>query len=181
VAVFMAGPVGAEDRAAGEAQAVDRQAFRDAMSRVGSAVHVLTTDGRAGRGGATMTAVASVSDQPPTVLVCLNRGSSTNRLVHENRVFAVSTLPAGAEEIAETFAGRRGLSGAERFVAGHWDRLVTGAPVLAGARMALDCRVVDMMEVATHTVLIGAVIAVRVGGAGGSLIYLDRHYHTLDP
>ena len=49
--------------------------FREAMSRLGAAVHIVTTSGKAGRAGFTATAVASVSDSPPTVLVCLNRKS----------------------------------------------------------------------------------------------------------
>ena len=55
---------------------VDQQTFRDAMSCMGAAVNIITTDGPAGRAGFTASAVCSVTDTPPTLLVCLNRGAS---------------------------------------------------------------------------------------------------------
>lgn len=49
---------------------VDQQTFRDAMSCMGAAVNIITTDGPAGRAGFTASAVCSVTDTPPTLLVC---------------------------------------------------------------------------------------------------------------
>ena len=90
---------------------VEPAAFREAMSRLGAAVHVVTTAGPGGKTGATATAVCSVSDAPPTLLVCLNRRSQTNPVVVENGVFCVNTLGAGGAEIADMFAGRTGVHG----------------------------------------------------------------------
>ena len=84
---------------------VDAAPFREAMSRLGAAVHVITTAGPGGKAGATATAVCSVSDAPPTLLMCLNRRSQTNPVVVENGVFCVNTLGAGEAEIADLFAG----------------------------------------------------------------------------
>src|SRR2546421_9996927 len=93
---------------------VEPTAFREAMSRLGAAVHVITTAGPGGKAGTTATAVCSVSDAPPTLLMCLNRRSQTNPGVLENGVFCVNTPgPAGAE-IADTFPGGTGVQGAER-------------------------------------------------------------------
>src|SRR5882724_1814343 len=94
--------------------------FREAMSRLGAAVHVVTTSGPGGKTGATATAVCSVSDSPPTLLVCINRRSQTNPVVLENGVFCVNTLGDGGAEIADIFAGRTGLKGTERFAIGEW-------------------------------------------------------------
>ena len=74
--------------------AVDPKLFREAMSRYGSAVHVVTTDGPGGKTGFTATAICSVSDDPPTLLVCLNRKSQGSPLLAANRVFCVNTLAA---------------------------------------------------------------------------------------
>jgi flavin reductase len=71
---------------------VEPTIFREAMSRLGAAVHIITTAGGAGKAGATATAVCSVTDSPPTLLVCLNRRSQTNPVVLENGVFCVNTL-----------------------------------------------------------------------------------------
>src|SRR5438045_9045493 len=80
--------------------------FREAMSRLGAAVHVITTAGSRGKAGTTATAVCSVSDAPPTLLMCLNRRSQTNPIVTEHGVFCVNTLGAAHADIANIFAGR---------------------------------------------------------------------------
>src|SRR5690242_4678273 len=107
--------------------------FREAMSRLGAAVHVITTAGPAGKAGATATAVCSVSDAPPTLLMCLNRRTQTNPVVIENGVFCVNALGESGAEIADIFAGRTGVQGSDRFATGEWTTLVTGSPALASA------------------------------------------------
>lgn len=155
------------------------QAFRDAMAQVASAVHVVTTRDAAGRLGMTATAVASVSDAPPTVLVCIERSSRTLAAIEASGVFCVNTLPAHLVEIAEIFANRRALQGEDRFEAGRWDELVTGAPVLRDALAAFDCRLVATHDVASHRVLIGEVVGLGGAGQGGSLIYRRRHFEAV--
>ena len=76
---------------------VEPAIFREAMSRLGAAVHIVTTAGPAGKTGFTATAVCSVSDQPAMVLVCLNRRSNSAPLLSQNGVFCVNTLAAGIE------------------------------------------------------------------------------------
>src|SRR5947208_5274713 len=102
---------------------VEQAAFREAMSRLGAAVHVITTAGPGGKAGTTATAVCSVSDAPPTLLMCLNRRSQTYPIVTDNGVFCVNTLGDGGAEIADIFAGRTGVSGSERFGSGEWSVL----------------------------------------------------------
>src|SRR5438128_8206299 len=142
---------------------VEPTAFRDAMSRLGAAVHVITTAGPGGKAGVTATAVCSVSDAPPTLLMCLNRRSNTNPAVVENGVFCINTLGDGGAEIADVFAGRTGVSGSDRFVSGQWITLSTGSPVLASAVIAFDCRIVEVRSVGSHNVFFGAVETVHLG------------------
>ena len=156
-------------------RSVEGALFREAMSRLGAAVHVVTTAGPAGRTGFTATAVASVSDQPATLLVCLNRRSNSAPVVSRNGVFCVNTLGADEERIADLFAGRTG-SREERFAAGEWIELATGSPVLASAVVAFDCRMIETKAVASHNVIFGVVEAVRLGAAGPALVYHDRAY-----
>src|ERR1700686_4239955 len=120
---------------------VDAAAFREAMSRLGAAVHVVTTAGPGGKTGFTATAVCSVSDAPAMLLVCLSRKSQGGPVLRENKVFCVNTLRADCELVADVFAGRTGAVMAERFVAGVWSTMNPGAPVLASAVVAFDCRV----------------------------------------
>src|SRR5437588_11418371 len=92
---------------------VEAEAFREAMSRLGAAVHVITTAGPGGKAGATATAVCSVSDAPPTMLMCLNRRSPTNPAVVENGVFCVNTLGEIGSELADIFAGLTRVTGSD--------------------------------------------------------------------
>jgi len=155
---------------------VDPVLFRQAMSRLGAAVHVVTTAGPGGKTGSTATAVCSVSDAPPTLLMCLNRRSQTNPAVLENGVFCVNTLGDGGAEIADIFAGRTGVSGGDRFATGEWTTLTTGSPALTSAVIAFDCRIIEVRSVGSHNVFFGAVETVRIGPSGAVLVYHDRAY-----
>jgi flavin reductase len=157
-------------------QTVDPAAFREAMSRLGAAVHIITTAGPGGKMGATATAVTSVSDAPPTLLMCLNRRSQTNPAVVENGVFCVNTLGSAEAPIADVFAGRTGVSGSDRFGTGDWTVLTTGSPVLKSAVIAFDCRIVEVRSVGSHNVFFGAVQEVRLGPSGPALVYHERAY-----
>ena len=154
----------------------DPDQFREAMSRLGAAVHIITTNGKSGKAGFTATAVASVSDSPPTVLVCLNRKSQITPVMRENKVFCVNTLASSDEELANVFAGRAGHFMADRFKFGEWTAIETGAPVLNQAIAALDCRVLEMKSVATHDIYFGEVAAIRLANAEKALVYHARAY-----
>src|SRR6202050_357924 len=136
--------------------------FRDAMSRLGAAVHVVTTAGPGGKTGFTATAVCSVSDTPATLLVCLNRRSKSAPLLSQNGVVCVNTLGAAGEKLADVFAGRSGVHLEERFSVGEWLTLKTGSPVLASAVIAFDCKTIETKAVASHNVIFGSVQAVRL-------------------
>jgi flavin reductase len=163
----------------GPVTSVEPLVFREAMSRLGAAVHVVTSAGLAGKTGFTATAVCSVSDQPAVLLVCLNRRSNSAPLLAQNGVFCVNTLGAGEEKLADMFAGRSGVHLDERFAQGEWLTLKTGAPVLASAVVAFDCRTIEIKAMASHNVVFGAVEAVRLGPSGPALVYHERAYKGL--
>lgn len=150
--------------------------FRDGMSRLGAAVHVITTAGKAGRSGFTATAVCSVSDSPPTLLVCVNRRSQAAPILHQNGVFCVNTLAASEAAVADAFAGRTGVTREECFATGEWVVLATGAPALVSSVVAFDCRTVEIKAVGSHNVIFGAVQAVRLGHSEQALVYHNRAY-----
>jgi len=157
---------------------VSQQKFREAMARLGAAVNVVTTDGAAGRGGCTASAVCSVTDEPPTLLVCLNRGGEMRELVKANAVLCVNTLAASQAALSPLFAGETGKRVRERFADGRWGVLETGAPALEGAVVSFDCAVSQVTEVGTHSVFFCAVASIRLGSAEDeALIYFRRRYH----
>jgi flavin reductase len=158
---------------------VDPYLFREAMSRVAAAVHIVTTAGPAGLGGITASAVASITVEPPMMLFCINKDSPSAARVVENGVFCVNTLAAGDEQLSDVFAGRTDQHLEERFTSGAWSKLVTGAPVLSTALAAFDCRFVEAKEVRTHLIMIGMVEAVTVAAEPAALLYAHRNYKTL--
>jgi flavin reductase (DIM6/NTAB) family NADH-FMN oxidoreductase RutF len=157
-------------------ETIAAEPFREAMACIGTAVHVVTTAGSAGRTGFTATSVCSVSDRPATLLVCLNRRSQITPVIRENGVFCVNTLAADCEEIADVFAGRTSAFMDDRFKVGEWLALKTGAPVLRSAVVAFDCRTVEVKAVATHNVFIAGVEAIHFGEPRHALVYHERAY-----
>ncbi|MDH6229647.1 cob(II)yrinic acid a,c-diamide reductase [Mesorhizobium soli] len=158
---------------------VEPQAYRDAMAHFAGAVHVVTTDGKAGRRGATVIAACSVSDTPPMILVCLNRENPNNDLFIKNGNFALNTLAAHHQELAAAFSGITRLPTEERFALGEWETIASGAPTLTDALTVFDCELVDTKDLATHRVLFGKVTGLRVSNNFKPLIYHDRGYHVL--
>lgn len=159
--------------------AVPGSLYREAMSRVAEQVHIVATDGPAGRAGATATAVASVSDAPPSLLVCLNRASATLARIRANGRFSVNVIAAEQQAIAAIFAGAADLQGAARFRDGDGWRTVEGTPVLEGALSSFACRVTEATAVGSHVVVFGEVEAVGLGGGEGPLLYHRRDYRAL--
>ncbi len=159
---------------------LDPLAFRDGMSRVAAAVHLVTTDGPAGRAGFTATAVTPVTDSPASLLVCVNAAGRSATFLEANGVFCVNILAGDDVPVADAFAGRSGGRGRDRFAVGRWGRLATGSPVLASSLVAFDCRVTDARLVATHRVIVGEVVAVHLGDERPALVYRGRAYRLLD-
>lgn len=155
------------------------QTYRDAMARFAGAVHVVTTDGPAGKRGATVIATCSVSDSPPTVLVCINRENVNNEAFIKNGNFALNTLASDQQALAEAFSGQTGLPAAERFALADWDVIASGAPALVGGLAVFDCEIIDTKDHATHRILFGKVAGIRIGEDLQPLMYFDRGYRAL--
>lgn len=158
---------------------VDAGQFREAMSRVAAAVHIVTTAGPAGLGGITATAVSSITVEPPMMLFCINKTSPSAARMRENGVFCINALAADDQPLADIFAGRTDQHLEERFTSGGWGKLVTGAPVLATALAVFDCRLVEAKEVATHLIMIGVVEAIEIAAEPTALLYGHRKYRSL--
>lgn len=157
---------------------IDQSRYRDAMSRLGGAVSVVTTDGPAGLAGFTATAVCSVTDSPPTLLVCQNRTSGTHELFVTNGVLCVNLLSAAQKVVSDVFA-TRGLRPSERFAAIAHDRLTTGSPAIVDALANFDCRIVSTRQIGTHDVHFCEIVDLRRSDDGDGLIWFDRGYHRV--
>jgi flavin reductase len=149
--------------------------FRNAMARVCAPVNVITTDGLAGRGGFTATAMCSVTDEPPTLLVCMNNKSSQAEMFKTNGKFCVNVLPTEHKDLAASFAGSL-KSMEERFAAAQWSVSKSGLPMLNNAIVSFECTIIESHRVGTHNLMIGQVNEIKQRIDGSALLYFDRHY-----
>lgn len=156
---------------------VDKAKFRDGMSRLGSAVNVVTTRFDGKRYGFTASAVCSVSDTPATLLVCINRAASCFHAFENARHFCVNTLMPGQEDIASVFGGKTPVE--DRFAVGEWREGRTGAPVLANASVNFECELTNAVDEATHRVLFGRVIDMHENEEQATLLYCMRRYLSI--
>ncbi len=153
--------------------------FREGMSRVVSAVHIIVTDGPAGRAGFTATAVTAVADTPPTLLVCANASGRTAQALLANKRFSVNTLAGKDKTLAEAFASGRDAQ--HRFAHGAWVTWPTGTPRLATALTAFDCTLLEARLFTSHHLIIGEVMDVALAREerAEALLYWRRLYKKL--
>ncbi|MDH4439059.1 MAG: flavin reductase [Rhizobium sp.] len=156
---------------------VTREIYREGMASLAAAVNVIATDGPAGPAGFTATAVTSVTDDPPTLLVCLNRSSSAAPAVLANKVVSVNALAPGHETVSSLFGGKTPT--ADRFAAANWTLGKTGAPLLQDALVSFDCQVTETVEVGTHVILMCEVVDVRANDREAALVYFRRGYQAV--
>lgn len=155
-----------------------REKFIGGMSHAASTVNVVTTDGNAGRGGVTVSAMSSVSadTQRPTLLVCVNAQSPVAAQIIENGVFAVNMLKDDQSYISDAFAGRFKDQLADKFDCADWVAMPSGAPRVVDPLVGFDCHVVSSDQVGTHHVIFGEVDDIFISDSGSPLIYARRGY-----
>ncbi|NIE63584.1 4-hydroxyphenylacetate 3-monooxygenase, reductase component [Burkholderia sp. Ax-1719] len=156
-----------------------RANFRQAMAHLPAAVNVITTDGPSGRCGITASAVCSVTDTPPTVLVCLNRSSAMHSVFEGNRRVCINVLPGEHEDLAKHFAGMTKLPMEERFALPGWLDGDADVPVLRDALASIEGNIVEMKEVGSHSVMFVEATRIRVRHDGDGLVYFSRNFHRI--
>ncbi|MBP6114819.1 MAG: flavin reductase [Acinetobacter sp.] len=152
--------------------------FRNAMSLLTTAVNVITTEGEDGMHGFTASAVCSVTDTPPTLLVCMNQSSRSHTHFVDNKILSVNVLGAQHEKISNAFASSK-LSSEDRFKLGAWTTLETGSPILEDALVSFDCDIEQIQEVGTHSIFMCRVVAIKQSQHDESLVYFNRAYHQV--
>jgi flavin reductase (DIM6/NTAB) family NADH-FMN oxidoreductase RutF len=156
---------------------MDIDRFRQAMRRYASGVCVVAANRGADRCGMTVSAVSSVSAEPPMILVCLNRNSSSHGALVTAERFSVNILRAGDEDLAMIFAGQSGLRGADKFNVGTWS--CAGAPVLDTSLQTLLCEPAACHDAGSHTILIGHVVDVFGNSDGSAMVNFEGSFHQV--
>ena len=157
---------------------ISSESFRDALRHFPAGVTVVTIRSGEFIHGLTVSAFASISPEPPLIMVIIDqRHSAYELLEEEGAVFAVNILHQSQMELSNRFAW---LKDEDRFDAGEWITAKTGAPVLADALAWLDCTIAGRYIAGTHTIYIGEV---QASGAPRPdqppLVYWNRGYRHL--
>ena len=142
------------------------------MRHVAATVYAVTTGHQGARYGILATAVSSLSFDPPSLLVCVNRSASLHAPLAQAESFCVNVLGLGNRDVAEQFATGRGE---ERFAVGVWEQW-HDLPSLTTAQSSLVCRRAHCHEFGTHSIFIGELIAARHREDAVPLTYFARNY-----
>ncbi|MEF3088491.1 4-hydroxyphenylacetate 3-monooxygenase, reductase component [Enterobacter sp. 10-1] len=156
-----------------------RLRFRDAMSSLSAAVNVITTEGDAGRCGITATAVCSVTDTPPSVMVCINANSAMNPVFQGNGRLCINVLNHEQEVMARHFAGMTGVTMEERFSLSCWQKGVLGQPVLKDSLASLEGDISQVQAIGSHLVYLVEIKNITLSQEGHGLIYFKRRFHPV--
>ena len=155
---------------------IDPSAFRAVLGRYATGVAVVTTRGPDGYPvGLTVNSFTSVSLDPPLVLFCLDRAAGSEPAFATADGFAVNILGTSQAPVSVRFAD----PASERFVEDHTVEWETGAPVLAHAMAALDCRVHARYDGGDHVILVGRVLRAEVLQDTAPLVYWRGGYREL--
>jgi flavin reductase (DIM6/NTAB) family NADH-FMN oxidoreductase RutF len=149
--------------------------FVQAMAHAAFGVSVVTTDGPAGRFGLTVSAISSVSAEPPLLLACINRKNPIAEALTRNGAFYVNLLSQDQWALARIFAGRPRSGPAYDFTAGHWQETAGRAPRLLDCAANFDCNLESWHDAGTHRIFIGRAIRATHGGLL-PLVYSHRKF-----
>ncbi|HKP10528.1 MAG TPA: flavin reductase family protein [Blastocatellia bacterium] len=154
---------------------ISKDEFRSAMSRFASGVTVVTAKTEDGQpSGLTVSSFASLSLEPPLVLICIDKRASIHDLLVEGRHFAVNVLGEEQEILSRRFASRD----ADRFSGTGYADGVTGMPLLNDVLVAIECRIVHTYPGGDHTIVVGEVEHAAVSD-GKPLAYFRGGYAQL--
>lgn len=155
---------------------VDKTLFLHAMSILPGPVSLVTTGEGENRMGLTVSALCSLSAEPPSLIVCVNKNASAHDELLSRGTFGVNVLKPDQADFATLFTQR----GVDRFASSEWIQRVTGAPLLGSALIAFDCRLERSIDGFSHTILIGSIadIVVTPEAPSECLVWHQRRYRT---
>lgn len=155
------------------------QQFRDAMAHLAAAVHIVTSNGEAGKVGITVSSVTSVTDSPPSVLFCVNQNSELHDVVKQNGKVCINVLSHEQADLAKHFAGMSGSTMEERFSWDQWNEGQHGVPLLRDAVSCLQGEIVESYPVGSHSIFIVRLSDISHSPKHG-LIYFSRQFKTAE-
>lgn len=153
--------------------------LRSMMGRFATGVTVVAARQGPLLAGMTANAVASISLDPPLLMVSINRQSETHVAIVGSHSFAVSVLSTEQRPIADCFALPTTAAKLQRFCDAPWHEAETGSPILDGAIAYFDCRLSESHPVGTHTIFIGEIVAAGYEEGAEPLLWFGSRYRRL--
>ena len=154
---------------------LDAQRFRQACARFATGVAVVTVLDREGSPhGMTVNSFTSVSLEPPLFLVCIDHRASIVRNFRQGHPMAINVLRAEQRDLSVRFA----RPGASRFHLTHWEKGITGAPLLPGVLASMEGYIWRTVEAGDHLIVITEASSVAAA-AGHPLVYFESKYKTV--
>lgn len=149
----------------------DSSQQRKIFGQFATGVTIVTTDGEGGPHGLTANAVASLSLDPPLVLVAVEKKAQTHGYLKLNRCFAINILRVDQEDLSRRFA----TPGPKDFSDLNLRTGETTAPILADCLAFVDCRVVEVLPGGDHDIFVGEILAGEIHGGEPLLYYAGRY------
>lgn len=157
---------------------IDQNQLRMVMRQWSSGVCVVSTNFRGISHGMTVSSFTSVSLDPQLVAISLMKNSRTHDFVIEAGNFGITILSRDQKMISEVFAGKV-TEDENRFEGLDTWEMTTGAPLLKDGLAFLDCKLIAVNDFGTNSLIIGEVVAAKLGDGGMPLLYFDQRYHQL--
>jgi len=153
--------------------------FRQAMRELAGAVSVVTVGNAGDRTGFVATSVASFSAEPPRLILCVDRSSSSGHALTRFGRFGVNFMRETDAAIANRFAGFGGIKSNDRYQGAEWMTLPSGTQVLKDALASIDCTIEETLDRHDHSIVLGKVESIRVCDQGKPLLWFQSGYHHL--
>lgn len=159
---------------------ISSDVFKQSMRLLAGGVCIVATKENGERRGLTMTAVCSLTVDPPSLIACVNRDAGAHCMMSTTRRVSVNILSDDHAELADLFSSPR-VRGTDRFEAEKWTEMASGVPALADALAVLDCQVMDETAIGQHSVFFCEVKSVRLQPGKKPLIHFNREFCGVEP
>jgi flavin reductase len=159
---------------------ISADTFRQSMRLLAGGVCIAASSIDGERLGLTVTAVCSLTLDPPTLIVCINRVAGAYDAMRATKRISVNFLASHQVQLAELFSSPR-IKGAQRFDPAQWGNMASGAPAVIDALAVLDCEIVNELSVGQHSVFLCEVKSARLESEKRPLVHFNREFCGVSP
>tara|TARA_B110000014_G_scaffold232104_1_gene194566 strand:- start:340 stop:816 length:477 start_codon:yes stop_codon:yes gene_type:complete len=149
---------------------------QQAIKRFGKSICIVTVSDERGRYASPSSAITNLTNEPPTLLLPLEKTASLYPLLKPSTSFGVNVLAAHHEEVVNACIRQKGD---DRFSVGDWRQHSSGVPILADAQASFVCEFEQLNEYGSHGMIIGRVVEVTYEEELSPLIYIGGGFKTL--